>query len=121
MKKFLAFCLMVVAGLKPGIAQYSPNYEFRGVWVASVSNIDWPSKKTLSVAEQKEEFIRLVEMHKRNGMNALIVQVIQALCAKCLHLPGVCRKGRFFFPRALFSACAPQYDWYRSYGRACGS
>ncbi len=75
MKKFLAFCLIVVAGLKPGIAQYSPNYEFRGVWVASVSNIDWPSKKTLSVAEQKEEFIRLVEMHKRNGMNALIVQV----------------------------------------------
>ena len=62
-------------GLKQGIAQYSPNYEFRGVWVATVGNIDWPSKKTLSVEEQKEEFINLVEMHKRNGMNALIVQV----------------------------------------------
>ena len=53
----------------------SPNFEFRGVWVASVDNIDWPSKKTLSVPKQKEEFIRLLEMHQRNGMNAMIVQI----------------------------------------------
>ena len=58
------------------IAQISsPNYEFRGVWVASVDNIDWPSKKTLSVAEQKAEFIKLLNMHVRNGMNAVIVQI----------------------------------------------
>ena len=53
----------------------SPNFEFRGVWVASVDNIDWPSKKTLAVADQKDEFIRLLEMHKRNGMNAVVVQI----------------------------------------------
>ena len=53
----------------------SPNYEFRGVWVASVANIDWPSKKNLSVAEQKAEYIRLLDMHQRNGMNAMIVQI----------------------------------------------
>lgn len=53
----------------------SPNYEFRGVWVATVDNIDWPSKKTLTVAEQKAEFIRLLDMHQRNGMNAVVVQV----------------------------------------------
>ena len=28
------------------------NRELRGVWVASVSNIDWPSKKGLSVDQQ---------------------------------------------------------------------
>jgi len=27
------------------IAQPSPNYEFRGVWIATVENIDWPAKK----------------------------------------------------------------------------
>lgn len=52
-----------------------PLFEFRGVWVASVDNIDWPSKRTLSVEEQKEEFIKLLNMHQRNGMNAVIVQV----------------------------------------------
>ncbi len=52
-----------------------PKYEFRAVWVASVANIDWPSKKGLSVTEQKSEFIRLLDMHQRNGMNAMIVQI----------------------------------------------
>ncbi|MEM9480573.1 MAG: hypothetical protein AAGA58_13040, partial [Verrucomicrobiota bacterium] len=31
--------------------------EFRGAWVASVYNIDWPSKPGLSVSQQKSELI----------------------------------------------------------------
>ncbi len=53
----------------------SPKYEFRAAWVASVDNIDWPSKKGLPVDSQKAEFVRLADMHKQNGMNALIVQI----------------------------------------------
>ncbi|MFN3793653.1 MAG: glycoside hydrolase family 10 protein [Chitinophagaceae bacterium] len=56
-------------------AQQNPNYEFRGVWVATVENIDWPSKKGLSVEEQKAEYIRMLEMHQRNGMNVIVFQV----------------------------------------------
>lgn len=56
-------------------AQKSSNYEFRAVWIATVENIDWPSKKGLSVEQQKNEFIRLLDMHKRNGMNAVIMQI----------------------------------------------
>lgn len=52
-----------------------PKYEFRGVWVATVENIDWPSQKYLSTDSQRTEFIQLLEMHRRNGMNAIIVQV----------------------------------------------
>ncbi|MDQ2753608.1 MAG: family 10 glycosylhydrolase [Bacteroidota bacterium] len=52
-----------------------PKYEFRAVWIASVENIDWPSKKGLSVTEQKAEFIRILNMHQRNGLNAVIVQI----------------------------------------------
>ena len=52
-----------------------PKYEFRGVWVATVGNIDFPSSKFLSTQAQKDEFIKLVEMNKRNGMNALVVQI----------------------------------------------
>ncbi len=50
-------------------------HEFRAAWVASVDNIDWPSRKGLSVDSQKVEFINLLEMHKRNGLNAVIVQI----------------------------------------------
>lgn len=53
----------------------TPKHEFRAVWVATVENIDWPSKRGLSSDIQKEEFIRLLDMHKRNGMNAVVVQV----------------------------------------------
>lgn len=56
-------------------AQKSPQYEFRAVWIATVGNIDWPSKKDLPVEQQKEEFIHLLDMHKTNGMNAIIMQI----------------------------------------------
>lgn len=49
--------------------------EFRAVWVATVENIDWPSSKYLGADSQKAEFIKLLDMHKANGMNAMVVQV----------------------------------------------
>ena len=53
----------------------SPKEELRAVWVATVNNIDYPSKPTLSADVQRAEFIALANMHQRNGMNALIVQI----------------------------------------------
>ncbi|MCX6332013.1 MAG: family 10 glycosylhydrolase [Bacteroidetes bacterium] len=50
-------------------------FEFRGVWVATVENIDWPSKRGLSNEEQKNEFIALLNKHQQNGMNAIVMQV----------------------------------------------
>ncbi|HEX4849433.1 MAG TPA: family 10 glycosylhydrolase, partial [Puia sp.] len=52
-----------------------PKYEFRAVWIATVDNIDWPSKGNFNSELQKAEFIRQLDMHKKNGMNAVIVQV----------------------------------------------
>lgn len=49
--------------------------EMRAVWVASVYNLDWPSKKGLPVAEQKQEFIRLLDEIKAMNMNAIIMQI----------------------------------------------
>ena len=56
------------------IAQSSPNYEFRGVWIATVENIDWPAKKNLSVSEQKASFTRLLDLHQYNGMIEIVKQ-----------------------------------------------
>ena len=52
-----------------------PAYEFRGVWIATVDNIDWPPKKIFNVDSQKADYIRQLDLHKKNGMNAVIVQV----------------------------------------------
>jgi uncharacterized lipoprotein YddW (UPF0748 family) len=49
--------------------------EFRGVWIASVDNIDWPRRNDWNSENQKQEFIRQLDMHQRNGMNAVVVQV----------------------------------------------
>ncbi len=68
---------------KPEIPHYEavykpllvPKREFRGVWIASIANIDWPSRRALSTQEQKSEFSQLAENMKNHGMNALLVQV----------------------------------------------
>lgn len=49
--------------------------EFRGVWVASVANIDWPSKRTLSSAEQQAELRMLLDRAAELRLNAVIFQV----------------------------------------------
>ena len=53
----------------------SPKREMRAVWIATVDNIDWPSKPGLSVDEQKKELIAHLDQHKKNGMNTVIFQV----------------------------------------------
>lgn len=53
----------------------APKREFRAAWVATVGNIDWPEKQTLSTAEQKASFIQLLDRMKRLGCNAVIFQI----------------------------------------------
>ncbi len=49
--------------------------EFRAAWVATVANIDWPSKFGLTVEAQKQEARNLIAHARRLGLNALILQV----------------------------------------------
>lgn len=68
---YLFACLFLAATL----VSAQPKNEFRGVWVATVDNIDWPTKGNYNTESQKAEFLRLLDMHQRNGMNAVVVQV----------------------------------------------
>jgi len=52
-----------------------PAYEFRGVWMASVTNIDWPASRQYNTDSQQIDFRRQLDLHKANGMNAVVVQV----------------------------------------------
>jgi uncharacterized lipoprotein YddW (UPF0748 family) len=49
--------------------------EFRGVWIATVANIDWPSKPGLTTAQQKAELITLLNRAADLRLNAVIFQV----------------------------------------------
>ncbi|MFC4722642.1 glycoside hydrolase family 10 protein [Geojedonia litorea] len=49
--------------------------EFRGAWVATVANINWPSKPGLSVNEQQKEALMLLDCLKENNFNAVVFQV----------------------------------------------
>jgi uncharacterized lipoprotein YddW (UPF0748 family) len=52
-----------------------PKREMRAVWVATVNNIDWPSKPGLSSDQQQAEIRQLLDYHKSSGMNTIIMQV----------------------------------------------
>ena len=55
-----------------------PKREFRAVWIATVDNLDWPSKKGLPVADQQREITDMFDMHQKMGLNAVVVQVRSA-------------------------------------------
>ena len=52
-----------------------PQREFRGAWIAVVSNIDWPSKPGLSTEEQKRELRSLIQTAADLRLNAIFFQV----------------------------------------------
>ena len=52
-----------------------PPREWRAAWVATVANIDWPSKPGLPAAQQQAEIRALCDVAQRTGLNALILQV----------------------------------------------
>ncbi len=53
----------------------APAREFRGVWVATVDNIDWPSKPGLRTEQQQAELIALLNRAASLRLNAVIFQV----------------------------------------------
>ncbi|MEM7388170.1 MAG: family 10 glycosylhydrolase [Verrucomicrobiota bacterium] len=52
-----------------------PVREFRGAWIATVHNIDWPSKPGLSASRQKAELIAILDHARSLHLNAIILQV----------------------------------------------
>jgi uncharacterized lipoprotein YddW (UPF0748 family) len=52
-----------------------PFREFRGAWVATVNNIDWPSKPGLPVSQQKAELLAILDMAQQLRLNAILFQV----------------------------------------------
>ena len=49
--------------------------EFRGVWTATVSNIDWPSRAGLTADQQRAELATILDRAVAAGMNAVVLHV----------------------------------------------
>lgn len=75
----LSIALLLLAGCTtaPKVAENPPPAprEFRAAWVATVANIDWPTKTGLSAEEQRAEAIVILDWARALKLNAIILQV----------------------------------------------
>jgi uncharacterized lipoprotein YddW (UPF0748 family) len=68
--------LLFAAALQGTTPHFPPvQREFRGVWIATVGNIDWPSQPGLPVAQQKDELLKILDGAQALKLNAVIFQV----------------------------------------------
>ncbi len=49
--------------------------QLRGVWIATVHNIDWPSGTGLTPARQRAEYIKILDNAARRRFNAVFLQI----------------------------------------------
>jgi len=74
MKYFFGFILLFGFSLLMTAKEY-PKREMRAVWIATVENIDWPSKTQLTTEQQKAEMIAILDAAKEYNMNAVVFQI----------------------------------------------
>ena len=69
------------AGLAPTAASSCPvdphadKTDLRGIWIASVTNIDWPSGTGLTPAQQQAELVAYYDLAVAKNYNTVVVQV----------------------------------------------
>jgi len=71
-------CLLIILTLSTAftaVAQTAPKREFRGAWVATVTNIDWPLSAGLGTIAQKQQLTSLLDKLAAAGINAIIFQI----------------------------------------------
>jgi uncharacterized lipoprotein YddW (UPF0748 family) len=77
-KQIMWFCLATI--LLTGNAlqsqdRFIPKREFRGVWIATVKNIDFPAQPTSNAIALQEQWRLMLKKFKEVGVNAVIMQI----------------------------------------------
>ncbi len=84
MRRAPAAILLALSACAPGPASDpgdpragvpSPAREFRAVWVATVDNIDWPSRPGLTSGRQRLEARAILDRSRDLGLNAVVLQI----------------------------------------------
>jgi uncharacterized lipoprotein YddW (UPF0748 family) len=82
MVRKLTFIIIALALMVPGIKAEEQKREMRAAWLATVSNIDWPSERGTGaavVARQKQSLIDYLDGFANTNMNAVCIQV-RSMC-----------------------------------------
>ena len=73
MKKTIVILVFILCSMSEAVFG---QITFRGAWIATVANIDWPSAEAVGNTEkQKNEMIFLLDSLESLGLNAIILQV----------------------------------------------
>lgn len=81
--------------------------EFRGAWIASVANINWPSRNNLTVDQQKTEAVKMLDLLEENNFNAVIFQARPS--ADALYTSNI-EPWSYFLTGQTGRAPYPNYD-----------
>ena len=65
--------LLLGASIAPG--QTPPKREFRGAWIASVVNLDWPVSNASAPDVQRSQLTTMLDVLKATGITAVVFQV----------------------------------------------
>ncbi|MFN3596042.1 MAG: glycoside hydrolase family 10 protein [Rubricoccaceae bacterium] len=52
-----------------------PKHEFRGTWISTVLNLDWPDSRFATPAQQQQQLRIMLDRLKEAGINAVLLQV----------------------------------------------
>ncbi len=74
-KRALLFFLLSIFSLPFLTQAANPKFEFRGAWIATVINLDWPPTSLTNVDFQKEKLVELLDELKASGINAVFFQI----------------------------------------------
>lgn len=71
----LMMCATAMAWQQVNEGAPEPPREFRAAWVATVFNLDWPSRAGLSASAQRQELSAIIRKAAELRLNAIILQV----------------------------------------------
>ena len=75
MAKLRNILVFILYSFSVAVLQAEP-ISFRGAWIATVANIDWPSKEAVGYTDlQQEEMLFILDSLEAIGINAIILQV----------------------------------------------
>ena len=76
MKKNAAIILIIIVLFTFNYSQSNnPKREFRGAWIATVLNLDWPSSPYLTTEQQKKQLLDILDGLQEAGINAVVFQI----------------------------------------------
>jgi len=76
--RFFLCTILIILATSCNVAKYqksTPEKEFRGVWIATVVNIDWPKNGNDATEKQQRDFVKILDFYKNLNFNAAIVQI----------------------------------------------